>query len=155
MIQKKIKEKMKDAMKARKELELSVLRGLSAAFTNKLVEMKRKPCDELTDEEALAVIEKQAKQRKDSIEQFKAGGRDDLAEKEQKELEILSDYLPKQMNKNEIEKIAKAKKEELGITDKSKIGILMNAIMKEIKSLPAEAGKADGAIVKEVVDSLF
>lgn len=149
MIQEQIKEKIKTAMKGRNELELSVLRGLSAAFVNELVAMKRKPNEALSDEEALVVIKKQAKQRKDSIEQFKAGGRDDLAEKEQEELTILSAYLPEEMSKEEVEKIAKAKKEELGVTDKSKMGLLMGAIMKEVK------GKADGSVVKEVVDSLF
>lgn len=149
MLHKEIKEKIKEALKARNELELSVLRGLSAAFTNELVAAKRKPDEELSDEEVLAVIKKQAKQRKDSIEQFKAGGRDELAQKEQEELTILSAYLPEEMSKEEVEKIAKAKKEELGVTDKAKMGILMGAIMKETK------GKADGAVVKEVVDSLF
>ena len=149
MIQEQIKGKIKEAMKARSELELSVLRGLSAAFTNELVATKRKPDDILSDDEALVVIKKQAKQRKDSIEQFRNGGRDDLAEKEQKELVILSAYLPEEMSREEVAKIAKAKKEELGITDKSKMGILMGAIMKEVK------GKADGAVVKEVVELLF
>lgn len=149
MIQKQIKEKIKEAMKARNELELSVLRGLSAAFTNELVANRKKPSDTLSDEEALAVIKKQAKQRKDSIEQFRNGEREDLAEKETKELDILSKYMPEEMSREEIEKIANAKKEELGIADKSKIGILMGAIMKEVK------GKADGRMVKEVVNKLF
>jgi uncharacterized protein len=149
MLHAEIKEKIKEAMKARNEVELSVLRGLSTAFTNELVASKRMPSDVLTDEEVLAVIKKQAKQRKDSIEQFKAGGRDELAEEEQKELEVLSVYLPEEMSKEEVEKIAKAKKEEMGIDDKSKMGILMGAIMKETK------GKADGSVVKEVVEKLF
>lgn len=149
MIQKQIKEKIKEAMKARNVLELSVLRGLSAAFTNELVANRKKPSDALSDEEALAVIKKQAKQRKDSIEQFRNGGREDLAEKETKELDILSKYMPEEMSREEIEKIANAKKEELRIADKSKIGILIGAIMKEIK------GKADGRMVKEVVNKLF
>jgi uncharacterized protein len=149
MLQTQIKEKIKTAMKARNELELSVLRGLSAAFVNELVASKRIPSDTLADDEAFAVIKKQAKQRKDSIEQFKAGGRDELAQKEQKEFEILSAYLPKEMSKDEVEKIAIVKKEELGITDKSKIGILIGAIMKETK------GKIDGAVVKEIVEGLF
>jgi uncharacterized protein len=149
MLHTQIKEKIKEAMKARNELELSVLRGLSTAFTNELIASKRMPSEKLSDEEVLAVIKKQAKQRKDSVEQFKAGGRDELAEKEQKELEILSAYLPEEMSKEEVEKIAKAKKEELGVEDKSKMGILMGAIMKETK------GKADGAVVKEIVEGLF
>ncbi|MBL7045270.1 MAG: GatB/YqeY domain-containing protein [Parcubacteria group bacterium] len=149
MLHTQIKEKIKEAMKARNEVELSVLRGLSTALTNELVASKRMPSDELTDDEVLSVIKKQAKQRKDSIEQFKVGGRNELAESEQKELEILAQYLPEDMGRDEVEKIAKAKKEELGVEDKSKMGILMGAIMKETK------GKADGSVVKEVVEKLF
>ena len=149
MLHTQIKEKIKEAMKARNEVELSVLRGLSAAFTNELVASKRMPSEELSDDEVLAVIKKQAKQRKDSIEQFKAGGRDELAESEQQELEILSTYLPEEMSRDEVQKIAIAKKEELGVEDKSKMGILMGAIMKETK------GKADGSVVKEIVEGLF
>ena len=89
------------------------------------------------------------KQRKDSIEQFKKGGREDLVREEEAQLKILETYLPEMMSREEIEKITKAKKEELGIVDKSKQGQLMSALMKELK------GKADGIIVKEVVDSLF
>lgn len=149
MIQNQIKEKIKIAMKARDEIELSVLRGLLSAFINELVAHRRKPSEELSDDDAMAVIKKQAKQRKDSIEQFRNGKRDDLAEKEEKELAILSKYLPEEMNREEIEKIVLAKKEELGINDKSKIGILMGAVMKEIGT------KADGAVVKEIVFQLF
>ncbi|MDP6387760.1 MAG: GatB/YqeY domain-containing protein [Candidatus Pacebacteria bacterium] len=149
MVQKEIKEKIKDAMKARDEIKLSVLRGLSAAFTNELVATKRKPDEELTDDEAIAVIKKQAKQRRESIEQFKSGGRYDLVQREEKELALLSKYLPEEMSRQEVEKIAKAKKEELGIEDKSKMGVLIGALMKEFK------GRADGSVVKEVVVSLF
>ena len=103
----------------------------------------------LTDEEAITVITKLAKQRKDSIDQFKKGGRVDLVKTEEDELKILETFLPKMMDKAEVEKIVKAKKAELGITDATKKGMLMAAAMKDLK------GKADGMVVKEVVDSLF
>ncbi len=140
---------MQEALKARDELRLSVLRGMLSAFTNELVATKRTPQEKLSDDEVISVIKKLAKQRKDSITQFKAGGREDLAGKEEKELTILSEYLPEMMSKEEIVKIAEAKKIELGVEDKSKMGILMGAIMKET------GGKADGKDVKEVVESLF
>lgn len=149
MLHKKIQEEIKESMRARDTVRLSVLRGLLTAFTNELVAQRRKPDEELTDDEALAVVNKQAKQRKDSIEQFGKGGRNDLVEKEQAELAILKEYLPKEASKEEVEKIVSAKKEELGITDKSKMGLLMGAVMKELK------GKADGAQVKEIVEQLF
>ena len=149
MLHQNIKEEIKKAMKAKEQVRLDVLRGVLAAFTNELVAKKRKPDEILSDEDALAVINRLAKQRKDSIEQFKKGGREDLVKEEEVQLKILEAYLPEMMPREEIEKIAKAKKEELGITDPAKKGMLMSALMKELK------GKADGAMVKELVDNLF
>lgn len=149
MIQEKIKAESIESLKARDELRTEVLRGLSSSFTNELIAQKRKPQEELSDDDALKVIKRAVKQRLDSIEQFTKGNRPELAAKEQKELEILNTYLPEAMPRAEIEVIAKAKQEELGITDKAKMGMLMGAVMKETK------GNADGADVKAVVESLF
>lgn len=148
-IQETIKEAIKEAMKAKDETRLMVMRGLSSAFTNELVATKRTPQEALPDEDALAVITRLAKQRKESIAQFKAGGREDLAENEEKELAILQEFLPVMMSVEEIQKIAEVKKTEMGITDPSKKGMLVGALMKDLK------GKADGGEVKSVVDSLF
>ena len=136
-------------MIAKDTVGLSVYRGILSAFTNELVAKGRTPQDTLTDEEALAVVKKLAKQRKDSIEQFEKGGRSDLAESEKAELTVIETLLPASMSKDDIRKIAEAKKAELQITDKAKIGILMGAVIKESK------GTAEGADVKEVVESLF
>lgn len=149
MIYKQIREELKEAMLAKDTLKTSVLRGLLAAFVNELVAQKRKPQEELSNDEVLMVIKKAVKQRKDSIEQFEKGGRNDLAEKEKAELIILEKYLPKMMSKEEIKKVAIAKKEALGVTDKNKTGVLMGSLMKDLQ------GKADGADVKEVVEGLF
>ena len=149
MLHEQIKNGIKEAMLAKDALRLKALRAMSAAFTNELVAKNKKPQEILTDEEVLTVITRLAKQRKDSIEQFKKGGREDLVKEEQDELEIFETYLPKLMDREEVEKIAKAKKDELGITDATKKGLLMSALMKDLK------GKADGVVVKEVVDSLF
>jgi uncharacterized protein YqeY len=149
MLHEKIKEDIREATKRREELRMNVLRGVSAAFTNELVAKRRKPDESLSDEDALAVIARLAKQRKDSIEQFKKGGREDLAKQEEAELVILSDFLPAQMSRAEIETFAKKKKEELDIADKAKAGQFMGIVMKELK------GKADGGVVKEVIESLF
>lgn len=145
----KIKSEIKEAMLAKNTEKLEVVRGLVAAFMNELVAKSKKPQDELTDDESLAVIRRAVKQRKDSIEQFKAGGRNDLVENEKKELQILEIYLPEMMSKEEIEKIVKEKKTSLGINDKAKMGQFMGVIMKELK------GKADGGDVKEVVEKSF
>lgn len=149
MLHEQIKSGIKEAMLAKDALKLKAFRAMSAAFTNELVAKNKKPQDMLTDEEAIAVITRLAKQRKDSIEQFKKGGREDLVKDEQDELNVLETFLPKLMDKSEVEKIAQAKKEELSITDATKKGMLMSALMKDLK------GKADGTTVKEVVDSLF
>ena len=148
-LQQTIKEQIKDAMRARDTVLLGVLRGLVSAFTNELVATKRLPTEELSAEDVLNVIRRAVKQRKDSIEQFEKGGRSDLAESEKAELEILQTYLPTMMSKEEVMKVALAKKIELGIEDKSKAGQLMGLIMKELK------GKADGDVVKSVVEELL
>jgi uncharacterized protein YqeY len=149
MLHEQIKNGIKDAMMAKDAVRLETLRAMVSAFMNDLVAKGRKPNEMLEDADALAVITRLAKQRKDSIEQFKKGNREDLVAVEEAQLAILETYLPKLMDKNEVEKIAKAKKEELGITDATKKGMLMSALMKDLK------GKADGMVVKEVVDGLF
>jgi len=142
------KGKIKEAMLARDAIRLNVIRGLVTAFMNDLVAKNKKPQDELTDEEVISVIKRAVKQRKDSIEQFTTGGRLDLVENESAELKILETFLPQTMSKEEIKKVAEAKKAELGI-DKAGMGKFMGMLMKEFK------GKADGTDVKEVVESLF
>ncbi|MEK7105051.1 MAG: GatB/YqeY domain-containing protein [Patescibacteria group bacterium] len=149
MLHEQIKNSIKEAMLAKNIVLLETLRSMVAGFTNELVTKNRKPNEMLDNEGALAVITRLSKQRKDSIEQFKKGNREDLVKEEEAQLVILETYLPKLMEKSEVEKKAKNKKEELGITDGTKKGMLMQALMKELK------GKADGTMVKEVVDSLF
>jgi uncharacterized protein YqeY len=142
-----IQDEAKKAMLARDEFRLNTLRSVKAVFSNELINKPGKT--ELTDEEALAVIKRLVKQRKDSIDQFKKGNREDLVKVEEAELKILEVYLPQMMSQAEISKIAEKKKTELGISDKSKAGLLMSALMKELK------GRADGGDVKVVVDKLF
>ncbi|MES2088177.1 MAG: GatB/YqeY domain-containing protein [Patescibacteria group bacterium] len=148
-LQLNIKSEIKEAMMAKDQVRLLVVRGLVAAFLNESVAKGKKPTDELSDEDALAVIKRAVKQRKDSIEQFTNGGRADLAESEKAELAILEKYLPQTMSREEIKKIAVAKKAEMGITDKAKLGQFVGTLMKELK------GKADGGDVKVVAESLF
>ena len=148
-IKTQIKEDLKEAMKAKDTNKTTVLRGLVSGFTNELVASGKTPQDEVSDDLALTVIKRQVKQRKDAIEQFEKGGRKDLAENEKLELTVLENYMPQMMSKEEIRKIAESKKSEMGVDDRSKIGILMGAIMKET------SGQADGNEVKEVVNSLF
>jgi uncharacterized protein len=149
MLHEDIKQGIKEAMMAKDALKLKAFRAMSASFTNELVAKNKKPNEILSDEEAIVVITKMAKQRKDSIGQFRKGGREDLVKEEEAELAILETYLPKLMDKGEVEEIAKAKMTELGITDSGKKGMLMSSLMKDLK------GKADGMVVKEVVDGLL
>ncbi len=149
MIQTHIREELLKAMKSKEEPKRTVLRGIISAFTNELITLKRSPQGELTDQEALAVIRRAVKQRRDSIDQFRKGHRDDLALAESEELMVLEAYVPQMMSKEEIVQHALAKKAELGLTEKAQVGLLMASLMKELH------GKADGADVKEVVTSLF
>ncbi len=148
-LQEQIKAELKEAMMAKDAVRLTVIRGLMTAFTNELVATSRTPQELLSDEEALKVITRTAKQRKDAIAQFEAAGRTDLADEDREQLALLEKYLPQLMSADEVRPIAEAKKAELGVTDKSGAGKLTGLLMKEL------AGKADGVVVKQVVDSLF
>ena len=149
MTHQELKDGIKEAMKARDVVRLSVLRGLSAAATNEVVSKGRKPDEILNDDELLTVVMRAAKQRKDSIEQFTQGGRADLAEGEKAELAVLETLLPAQMSRDEVLQAVKAKATEMGVTDKTGANKLMGALMKALK------GKADGNVVKEVVSTVF
>jgi hypothetical protein len=144
-----IKNNIKESMKSGDKVRLEVMRGLVTAFTNELVATGKTPQDILTDEEAIKVITRASKQRKDSIEQFTKGGRTDLVDIEQDQLKILEEFLPKLMEVSEVEEIVKSKLSEIEVKDPTKKGMFMASIMKDLK------GKADGALVKEVVDKLF
>ena len=143
---------MKEAMRAKDTVRLSVVRGILAAMTNEAVALAKGPAGELTDDEALVVIRREAKKRKDSIEQFTKGGRVELAASEQAELVILNEFLPAQMGEGEIRPVVEKKIAELDL-DKQALrqsqGKLMQAVMAELK------GRVDGAVVKRVVDNLL
>ena len=144
-----IRESLKTAMKAKDAVTLTTVRSIMTACTNELVATGKTPQDKLDDTSILAVIKRLAKQRKESIVQYEAANRPELAEPEKLELAVLEAYLPALMTQAEIRPVAEAKKAELGVTDKSKLGILVGAVMKEL------GGNADGADVKAVVESLF
>jgi uncharacterized protein YqeY len=149
MISTDIRERLKDAMRSKDQVALDTYRGIISAFTNELVAAGKTPQDEVTDDIALAVIKKTIKQRKDAIQQFEAAGRNDLAEGDKAQLALLEGFMPAQMSEEEIKAIALKKKEELGMADKSKLGILVGAVMKET------GGNADGQVVKKIVEDLF
>lgn len=136
-------------MKNKDMARLMTLRGISSAMTNESVNLGKGPQGELSDDEVIALITREAKRRKDSIIQYTTGGREDLVADEKAELAVLEEFLPTMMTQDEIRPIAEAKKTELGMTDNSKIGMLVGALMKDLK------GKANGDDVKAVAESLF
>jgi uncharacterized protein len=143
-----IKSQMIEAMRAKETEKLAVLRSLLALFQSE--QLAKGSTDAfLNDTDCMALIKRAVKQRNDSIAQFTKGGREDLAEAEKAELAILGSYLLETMSHEAILDIAQKKKAELGITDASKMGMLIGAVMK------ATAGQADGGDVKKVVESLF
>lgn len=144
-----IKEEIKNAMRAKDAQRLETLRGILTAFVNELVTKRKTPQEILDDESAQTVLKRLLKQRKDSIEQFEKGGRPELAEKERSEMAIIETFLPQMMSREEIRKIAEIKKTELGVTDKTKMGQLIGAVVKACE------GRADGQDIREVVEKLF
>ena len=143
-----IKKQLLDAMRAKDTIRLDVIRGLLSSFSYELI-AKKSPETFLDDESVLNLIRRSVKQHKDSIEQFEKGNRKDLVKKEKAELKFLEEYLPQMMSKDEIRKIVKSKIDKEGEIDKKKVGQFIGQIMKELK------GKADGADIKEIVDSLI
>jgi len=138
----KIENDLKQALKDKNEITVSVLRMLKAAFHNKEIEKKGEALEEV---ETLKIITKQVQQRKDSIEQFAKGKRDDLVAKETKELEILKDYLPEQLSEEEVANIIKKAISDTGAKGKADFGKVMKAAMAEVK------GRADGKMISQIV----
>ena len=147
-----IQEQIKDALRAKDNVRLTTLRGVLAAFTNESLVLKRTPKDKLSDGEAIAVIRRLVKQRKDSIEQFEKGGRKDLADSEKAELKVLEEFLPAQMSEEKIReivnKILRQAQDDNSPILKNK-GAFVGTVIKETK------GEADGALVKKIVEEIF
>ncbi|MEK7517180.1 MAG: GatB/YqeY domain-containing protein [Patescibacteria group bacterium] len=148
MLKQKLQEELRQAMLAKDTLKTSVLRMLLSAVNYYEIQ-KGGAGYTARDEDVLSVIQKEAKQHKDSIEQFKNAGRTDLVEKETKELELLKKYLPKQLGKEEVRKLVKDAISQTGATSAKDMGRVMGVLMPKIK------GKADGGMVSRIVkDSL-
>lgn len=148
-----IQEDLKKALKESRATEVSVLRLLNAALLNrekeKRYKLKTGQDTELAEDEIIDVILAEAKKRKEAIVEFKKGGRQELVEKEQKELEVLQKYLPEQMPEEEIEKLAKEAIEKTGAKEIKDMGKVMADLMPQTK------GKAEGALVSKVVKKLL
>lgn len=136
---------LKQAMKNKEQDKLRVLRSIKSKLLEREISERKGGEGELSDEQTIEVLMKAAKQRKESIEQFEKGDRNDLADAEKKELEIINSYLPELLSEDEVRDKAKEKIEELGAEDMSDMGQVMGALMQELK------GKAEGSVVSKVV----
>jgi len=155
-LREKIEQDFKEAFKAKEEARVSVLRLLLAAIKNRELEKRTKlsksePAEKLselsklTDEEIISVLSGEVKKRKEAIDQYKQGGREELAQKEKIEMEILAAYLPEQMTEEEIKKLAKEAIEKVGASGVSDLGKVMKVLMPLVK------GKTDGNLVNKIV----
>ena len=146
MLNDQIAEDLKNAMKTRDVQTLSTIRMLKAAMQHKMIDKKVKV---LPDEDILEIIQKQIKQRRDSIAEFEKGGRKDLVEKEQKEIQILQKYQPKQLSHDELKSIVQEVIKSVGAASKTEIGKVMKELMPKVK------GMADGREVNQIVSELL
>jgi len=134
-----------EALKAGDKLTVTVLRGLKSDLKYRRIEKR----DELTDDDIMAVLTHAAKQRRDSIEQFAAGGREDLVAKERAELEIIQAYLPQQLSEDELREIISAAIAETGAASPAQLGLVMKVVMPKVK------GVADGKLINKLATELL
>jgi hypothetical protein len=145
-----ITEDLKSAMRAKDKVRLRTLRSLRAAITNKEIDKRQEgEGGELDEQEQLALVRKQVKQRKDSIEQYEKAGRDDLVEKEQAEIDVLDDYLPQPLTDEELEEKISAIIDDVGAETMADMGPVMGRAMSELR------GRADGSRVQQIVREML
>ncbi|MDX1639217.1 MAG: GatB/YqeY domain-containing protein [Balneolaceae bacterium] len=144
-IQEQILSDLKDAMKNKDQERLTVLRSLKSKLLEREISERKGGEATLSDEQVVEVLMKAAKQRRESIQQFEEGGRDDLVKNEKQELEIIESYLPEMLSEEEVRDIARQKIDELGAENMADLGKVMGALMDELK------GKAEGSLVSKVV----
>jgi len=145
-LKERLMEDLKRAIKERDERRKSTLRLVRAAIVNAEIE---RYCQELDDEGVLAIIANEAKKRRESIAEFAKGGRQDLVDQEEAELQILLEYLPKQATKEEIVAMAQQAIEEVGATGPAQMGEVMRRLMPQLK------GRADGRLVNQIVREIL
>ncbi len=140
-LEERLIEEMKQAMKSNDKLRLSAIRMIRSALKNKEIELRKK----LEDEEAAKVIQAMVRKSEESVEQFQAGGRMDLVDKEKKEIEIMKSFLPQPLSQEEILKIIDQSIQETQASSMKDIGKVMKLVMPKI------GGKADGKLINQLV----
>ena len=148
MLKQKLRDELKQSMLARDVLKTSVLRMLLSSLNYYEIQ-KGGAGYEATDEDVLQVIQKEAKQRRDSIEEYNKAARPELSEKETRELEMLQAYLPTQMSEEQVREAVKQAIAETGATTAADMGKVMGALMPKVK------GKSDGGLVSKIVRELL
>ncbi|MGB3572072.1 MAG: GatB/YqeY domain-containing protein [Phormidesmis sp.] len=141
----RISDEIKTAMKAKDKLRLETVRGIKKVIIEKESDIRASGREELTEDEELAIVMQLAKQRRDSIKQFTDAGRDELAQKEAKELTILEEYLPAQLSDADIEAAVEDAIAQVGASGPRDMGKVMGPVMQKLK------GKADGGKVQAIV----
>jgi uncharacterized protein YqeY len=144
-LKKKLLDDLKAAMKSKEADKTRVLRSIKAKILEKEISERKEGQSTLSDEQIVEVLMKAAKQRKESIDQFKEGGRDDLVEKEEMELALIENYLPEMMSEDEVRKSVKDQIENMGATSMADMGKVMGALMGKLK------GKAEGSLISRIV----
>lgn len=145
----RVTDEIKTAMKARDKVRLRTLRGLRSSLMNKTIDKRQGDDAELDDAEQLAVVRKEVKQRKDSIEQFADAGRDDLVQKEEEELEVLKEFMPEPMSEDKLRSTIQEIIDDVGATDMSGMGPVMGRAMGQLR------GKVDGSRVQQIVREML
>ena len=136
---------MKEAMKNKEKERLAVIRMVRGAIRQQEIDGQK----ELGEEDVIAVISKEVKMRRDSIEEFQKGGREDLVEKTQAEIDVLLPYLPAQLSEDEVRELVKAAVEQTGASTPKDMGKVMGVLMPKVK------GRADGKMVNTIVKSFL
>ncbi len=142
---KKIEEDIIKALKAGEKDKLTDLRGLKSDIKYRQIEKG----EDITDDDVIGVLNSARKKRRDSIEQFEKGGRDDLVQKEKLGLEIVEEYLPEQLSEDKLVEIIKKAIDDTGADSPAKIGLVMKAVMPQVK------GRADGKLINQLVSQFL
>lgn len=136
---------LKDAMREGDQIRKDAIRMVRAAVKNKEIELQQ----EISDEKVIEIISQEVKRRKEAIEMFEKGGRDDLVEREKAQLEILLAYMPEQMSREEIKEVVQEIVEDMNATSIRQLGPVMGRAMEELK------GRAEGNVVNEVAREIL
>lgn len=149
MLRDRLDSDLKQAMRDRAIVRTRTLRSIRAALQEKEIEKRSSGSVELTDEEVVAVLQKQAKQRADSISQFEEAGRDDLVESEREELEVIKQYLPAQISDDEVQQVVEEIIADVGAVSMADMGKVMGAAIAALK------GRAEGRRINEIARRLL